>query len=121
MDSDRRRHPKEWLVSEGIESFAKHLAKDYDIYIQFSTQTAQTLDILRFSKLKQQALNQLKARLSNVELDLNGRALRAHFLSWIVADNLPQSIAKSPCFRSVLHYMSPEVNELLSRFPATVR
>ena len=121
IDSGRHRHPREWIASGGTVAFAKHLAKDHSILITSSTQAARALDALRSTKLQQQALFRPKQRLLSSDSDLDGRALRAHFLAWIVADNLSRSIAKSPFFRSFLQYISPNANELLPRDPKTIR
>ena len=58
---------------------------------------------------------------SSIVADLDIRALRALFLSWIVENNLPFELAKSHSFRRFLIYISPNANQLLPRSPSTIR
>ena len=52
---------------------------------------------------------------------INGGVLRAHFVEWIVADNLPLSIAKSPSFRAFLQYINPDANQALPKSSITIQ
>ena len=52
---------------------------------------------------------------------ITARDLRALFLNWIAADNLPFKTAESPHFRQFLQYVNPHANDLLPVSGKTTR
>ena len=114
-------HFWEWITSKGIVAFVNHLIKNHSILIIFSTQITHVFDILHSTKLQQQALFQPKQHLLSSNSNFNKQTLKVHFLTWIVANNLSQSIIKSFFFHSFLQYINLNVNELLFKDSKTIR
>ena len=52
---------------------------------------------------------------------LNASALRSAYLNWIVADNLPFKMARSPSFRMFLELINPVADQMLPRSDIMIR
>ena len=121
-DANKRR---EYLLDGGNAHFKEHLLKAHgiDLSLAKNTETAAAdasqlrIDMAQWSS----GMRAGAKRPRTFTTGLTQGVLRAAFLNWIAADNLPFKMAKSPSFRAFLELISPHTNQLLPKSDNTIR
>lgn len=119
----------EYSSRGGGAHFREHLSKAHKLTVATSTEEERETDRTESVRLTDMPGwnnnirngNTGRSTPSGITANLDVRALRALFLSWIVESNLPLELAQSDSFRRFLSFVNPNANQLLPRSPSTIR
>ena len=120
--------PREYLVHGENTYFREHLFKDHKIVVPTATDHASESAAAASQRITDMAGWNQDVRISKrprgptvSTIEIDAGALRAIYLNWVVAGNLPFTLAELPSFRAFLEFVNPTANLLLPRSHHTIR